>query len=267
MACLLPLISNLTVLDLQLPGTHDTLTFNLSDRIADNANNISPQLAQFLHDVIRPPIGFVGAFIKSMAVTQLRNISQQLDAGVRFLDLRCTFSEPPSSTAGAGRGRQQMQWVGLHFVETILAFNAYLVDIRRWLDAHPLEIVVVSVTRHGDFCLNGPDQFPGCDQSDKDALWQQLSSAFEGLLVDHSLGFLNETTVQQLLDRGQRVVLCAAHPLFQQSARLALDFHSFATKHSVSLLATDTPATTLRSLETAPSLSMRASSTTCFCRT
>jgi hypothetical protein len=204
MTCLFPLISNLTVLDLQLPGTHDTLTFHLSDRIADNANDISPALAAFLHDIIRPPIAFVGAFIKSMAVTQRLNLPQQLDAGIRFFDLRCTFSRPPS--AGA-RQRVAEQWVGLHFVETVLAFTEYLADIRRWLDEHPNEIVVMSVTRHGDFCLNGPGQFPGCDQGEKDALWAALSTTFDGLLMNHSQGSLNETTLEQLLDRGQRVVV------------------------------------------------------------
>ena len=200
MGCLLPLIYNLTVLDLQLPGTHDTLTYHLSDRIADNANDITPELAAFLHDVIRPPIAFVGDFIKSMAVTQRLTLQQQLDAGIRFLDLRTTFSRP------AAAGGQQ-EWVGLHFVETVSAFAAYLSHIKLWLDAHPLEIIVVSVTRHGDFCLNGPDQFPGCSQGDKDALWRVIVQTFSGLLVDHSLGALNETTVQQLLSRGQRVVV------------------------------------------------------------
>jgi len=204
MACLLPLIHNLTVLDLQLPGTHDTLTYHLSDRIADNANDIPPALAALLHDIIRPPVAFVGTFIKSMAVTQRLNLTQQLDAGIRFLDLRATFSRP-----AAAAGAQAQEWVGLHFVETVSAFAAYLQQLRLWLDAHPLEIVVMSVTRHGDFCLNGPAQFPGCSQRDKDVLWQALVSALDGLLVDHSLSALNETSVQQLLSRGQRVVVCA----------------------------------------------------------
>ena len=201
MTCLLPIIGNLTVLDLQLPGTHDTLTFHLSSRIADNANDIPPALAAFLHDIVRPPIAFIGDYIKSMAVTQRLDIPQQLDAGIRFLDLRATFSRPPATARAAE------EWVGLHFVETVLAFSNYLADIRVWLDAHPQELLVVSVTRHGDFCLNGPDQFPGCSQGDKDALWRVIVQTFSGLLVDHSLGALNETTVQQLLSRGQRVVV------------------------------------------------------------
>jgi hypothetical protein len=212
MTCLLPIIGNLTVLDLQLPGTHDTLSFDLSNRIADNANDIDPALASFLHDLIRPPVAFVGDFIKTMAVTQRQSIPQQLDAGMRFLDLRCTFSRPPA--AGA------YEWVGLHFVETVLAFTEYLADIRRWLDAHPQELIVLSVTRHGSFCLNGPGQFPGCDQGQKDALWQAVTATFHGLLVDHSLSSLNDTTLLQLLDHGQRVVVCAAPPLLKHACVL-----------------------------------------------
>jgi hypothetical protein len=214
MACLLPIIGNLTVLDLQLPGTHDTLTFDLSNRVADNANDIPPALSSFLHDLIRPPIAFVGNFIKTMAVTQRLSIWQQLDTGIRFFDLRCTFSRPAAG-AGSQRGPyiSAHEWVGLHFVETVLAFTEYLADIRHWLDAHPQELIVLSITRHGDFCLNGPEQFPGCDQSQKDALWQAVTATFDGLLVDHSLSSLNETTLLELLQRGQRVVVCALPPL------------------------------------------------------
>jgi hypothetical protein len=233
MTCLFPLISNLTILDLQLPGTHDTLTFHLSDRIADNANDISPALAAFLHDVVRPPIAFVGSFIKSMAITQRLNLLQQLDAGIRFLDLRCTFSRPPAAAVTGQQERVAEQWVGLHFVETLLAFTEYLTDIRSWLDAHPRELVVLSVTRHGDFCLNGPGQFPGCDQNEKDALWQAMTATFNGLLVNHSQGLLNETTLQQLLDRGQRVVACA-DPL--PTAACATAICSCASAYCVMLL-------------------------------
>jgi hypothetical protein len=221
MTCLSPLISNLTILDLQLPGTHDTLTFHLSDRIADNANDIAPSLAAFLHDVVRPPVAFVGDFIRSMAVTQRLNITQQLDAGIRFFDLRCTFSRPPADAAGSRLGDRHAteHWFGLHFVETVLAFTEYLADVRRWLDAHPQEVIVLSVTRHGNFCLDGPAQFPGCDESEKDALWQALTSSFNGLLFNQSQGSLNETTLNSMLSRGQRVVLCAPPHLLPPSPR------------------------------------------------
>ena len=36
----LPIIENQTLLDLSLPGTHDTLTYDLSERVADNANDM-----------------------------------------------------------------------------------------------------------------------------------------------------------------------------------------------------------------------------------
>lgn len=82
----------------------------------------------------------------------------------------------------------------------------------------------MSVTRHGDFCLNGPDQFPGCDQQQKDTLWQAVTSAFDGLLVNHSLGSLNETTLQQLINRGQRVVVYAGdYSVLTRDSPLALD--------------------------------------------
>ena len=71
MGDLMPAIGNLSLLDLSLPGTHDSMTFDLSTRVSDGANDMPPWVSWLLHE-IGPIIGVakVGDFIKQQAQTQ-----------------------------------------------------------------------------------------------------------------------------------------------------------------------------------------------------
>jgi hypothetical protein len=42
MGNLMGAIGNSSLLDISLPGTHDSMSYDLSDRIADNTNDIPP---------------------------------------------------------------------------------------------------------------------------------------------------------------------------------------------------------------------------------
>eukprot|EP00051_Salpingoeca_urceolata_P020692 m.313741 g.313741 ORF g.313741 m.313741 type:complete len:150 (+) comp19664_c0_seq23:4575-5024(+) len=96
MAYLNPLLSDKTILDLSLPGTHDTLTFDLSTTVSDGANDLPPDVAWVLHEFH----DFVpGHFIRDQAKTQGLNITEQLENGIRFLDFRIMFSAPPAHSA------------------------------------------------------------------------------------------------------------------------------------------------------------------------
>ena len=46
------IIGNLTLLDLSLPGTHDTLTYNLSTTVSDGGMDEYEELAQMLYNYI-----------------------------------------------------------------------------------------------------------------------------------------------------------------------------------------------------------------------
>ncbi len=47
---LMPLIANATLLDLSIPGTHDSMTFDLGSVVADGAEDIPTNLSYILHD-------------------------------------------------------------------------------------------------------------------------------------------------------------------------------------------------------------------------
>ena len=87
MGTLAPLIGNDTLLDISVPGTHDTLTSDLSTRFADNWGDEFPSWVNWLLGTFGD-IPLVGSFTRLQSKTQGALITQQLDAGVRFLDFR-----------------------------------------------------------------------------------------------------------------------------------------------------------------------------------
>ena len=44
-----PIIGKLNILDISLPGSHDTLSYDLSTTVSDRANDIPVPLAYFLN--------------------------------------------------------------------------------------------------------------------------------------------------------------------------------------------------------------------------
>ena len=98
MTSIWPSISNLTLLDLSLPGTHDSMTWDLSETVSDGSNDIPPVIAWVLHEFhdLTP-----GHFIKNQSRTQGLSMTQQLENGIRFIDFRIMYTSGPNSTATA----------------------------------------------------------------------------------------------------------------------------------------------------------------------
>ena len=86
--------------------------------------------------------------MRSGAQCQDLTITQQLDAGIRFLDLRMMLEysdEPPV-------------WYSLHMMQSAAPSLQYFREIRAWMDAHPSEVVVMWLSKHGNTCATGQDQ-------------------------------------------------------------------------------------------------------------
>ena len=195
-----PLVGNARVLDLVFPGTHDTLTADLSDRIADNANDISPRLAKILHDLA--PQELIGSFIRDQATSQALYVTELLQAGTRFFDFRITYTKGPHLG-------EPYDWYGLHFVETKAKALTYLKTIIDWLNSPEGvdEIVVVWFSRHGDTCETGTNQYPGVSVAEKQAFWASIKSVIGPLLINASDMPPNATSVDTCRDAGQRVLV------------------------------------------------------------
>ena len=87
---------DLSLWDMTLPGSHDTLSYDLSDELTELRST--------------PPA--VGGVVRTFAVTQSLSISDQLDAGIRFIDFRVMRSPDGG-------------WYGTHTVRTRRPANRY----------------------------------------------------------------------------------------------------------------------------------------------
>jgi hypothetical protein len=203
MGMLHPFLQNLTLLDLSLPGTHDTMTFDLSTTVSDNANDLPANIASLLHEFHTELQWLeIGNFMRNQSKTQGLSITEQLDAGVRFVDFRTIFTGAPDSS---GTNTSAYDWYCLHFVQSKTPSIPWLQDVREWLDAHPREIIVLWISKHGNNCGT---HYSGIANNILQAYWKQIQSIFNSVLFNTTQGRpLNETTIGELLDRGQRVVV------------------------------------------------------------
>lgn len=168
-----------TVLDVSLPGTHDTMTYDLSTTVSDRANDLDELFAYLLHE-FGGEIPELGEFIRNQSGTQSMNITQQLDGGVRFIDFRIQYTRGPTFVRAKRVGREvdgqpqretsaSQKWYCLHFMETQHTALSYLQEIHSWLVDHPTEILVLWMSKHGSQCENS--QF---DDVSIDAKWQYV---------------------------------------------------------------------------------------------
>jgi len=168
MAHTMPVIEHLTLLDLSLPGTHDTLSYDLSTRVSDGGADDFIKLAEVLHQYTKVVPTGAEDYIRQQSQTQDLDITTQLNNGVRFLDLRIMYEYTDKNP----------DWYSLHFMESESPALKYFTEIKQWMDAHPSEIVVMWVSKHGTECSTGLDQYPNTPVDVKQAYWQKISDLF-----------------------------------------------------------------------------------------
>ena len=211
MGQLAPILSpTTTLLDLSVPGSHDSMTFDLSTTLSDGYEGLGPVISKILHG-LTPLIA--GKFIREQGQTQGLNMTEQLDAGVRFIDLRIMFTDAPVEAAGrsaASSAAATKDWYCLHGCETRTRALVFLEAAHAWLEAHPAEILTLWSSRHGDGSLNGTNQYPSTTAAQRQAFWAQVVATFGSMLFDASASPLNETSVATMVARGERVVWYAA---------------------------------------------------------
>lgn len=200
MGNIMSVIGDAPLLNLSLPGTHDTLTFDLSLTVSDGGIDEYYKLAELLHNYTAVVPDVIEDFMRSGAQTQDLTVTQQLDAGIRFLDIRMMleYTETPPV------------WYSLHMLESIGTSVQYFKDIRAWMDVHPAEVVVMWLSKHGSECSTGNDQYPNVSIQQKQDFWKEILGIFDGLSVDFSVTNLNETPVREMITRGHRAVFYVA---------------------------------------------------------
>eukprot|EP00127_Corallochytrium_limacisporum_P005776 Clim_evm155s210 gene=Clim_evmTU155s210 len=232
-------IGHTSLLDLAMPGTHDTLTYDLSDVLADNANSMPPWVSKMIHD-FQSVISLkkVGAFVKEQAVTQGLTISDQLNQGIRYIDFRMTWSTGPGKN-----NHRPYDWWSVHLMESNQTAKHYFQQIKDWLSKHKEEIVMITVSRHGNLCPTGEDQWPGASPEVKQAMWAQLKQMFDGMIFNPSeVGGLNKLTYNDMIGKGKQVVFYTAdHAEFTGNDTMAYDACKHISNYLMSKNLNDVP--------------------------
>jgi hypothetical protein len=132
-----------------IPGSHDSGTFDLDESTFDEAS--SSDCTSY-----NPVFASVPALVDRWSTTQDLDYPAQLDAGIRYLDVRVAYS------GSAARG-----WRIVHTLFSTDPLAADMASIAAWARAHPSEVVIV------DFQHVCYDNDP--DAAADDQLWSELA--------------------------------------------------------------------------------------------
>lgn len=138
-------IKDKTLAQLCLPGTHDSGTYQLFDELAPDAEDVIKELWNKAR--LGGATG-VGDYIKSMAVTQTKSVYDQLQAGIRYIDLRVCYINGQFYTCHSLRGNP---------------LSTLMQDVKRFLDENPKEVVVFKAG------------FKNMDNAQTQSAWNQIS--------------------------------------------------------------------------------------------
>uniref|UniRef100_A0A8B9WVT2 Phosphatidylinositol specific phospholipase C X domain containing 1 n=1 Tax=Bos mutus grunniens TaxID=30521 RepID=A0A8B9WVT2_BOSMU len=162
---------------LSIPGSHDTMTYCLNKKSPISSKE--PRLLQLLCKVL--PCVTLPVVLK-WSTTQVLSVTEQLDAGVRYLDLRIAHVEDGSE--------RNLHFV--HMVYTTALVEDTLTEISEWLQSHPREVVILA-------CRN----FEGMTEDLHEYLVGCIKNIFGDMLCPRG----EVPTLRQLWSRGQQVIL------------------------------------------------------------
>lgn len=225
-------LRNVSLLDFSLPGTHDryvsdywgaiedrnsrnfpcSLSYDLSLIVSKEGLDTFGWLSNILHALSGQHLlkGELENFFRMQAKTQQLTISQQLDNGIRFLDIRLMYE-------GAW-------WYSIHFMQSKQLIMEYFIQIKNWMVRHPDEIVVMWLSRHGNTRAKGESQYPNVPVHVRQELWQRLTVLFDGMLYNSKICNISTDSIEHLLNNNCRVVpFVSDYALFTGRSEFALD--------------------------------------------
>ena len=210
------ILDNVSLVDLSLPGTHDSLSYDLSLTVSEDGIDNLTRLAELLHVLSKGSIhllpGDLEEFFRMQGKTQQLTLPQQLDNGIRFVDLRIMWEHDKN------------EWYSIHFMQSSHPAEEYLRQIRVWLDEHPHEVIVLWLSKHGSTTATGQHAYPGVSPAQKQQFWKKYTTMFDGLLLQTNESSIFETPLAQLIERNHRVIsFVSDYAEFTQSSMQALD--------------------------------------------
>ncbi|NXU57069.1 PLCX1 protein, partial [Turnix velox] len=110
-------------------GSHDTMTYCLDETstISGNESVLVKLLNKCMPCIVHP-------IIMKWSRTQVLTVTEQLEAGVRYLDFRIAHKANDPS----------MNLYFVHMVYTTVTVQDILWEVLRWLETHPREVVILA---------------------------------------------------------------------------------------------------------------------------
>ncbi|NXM66214.1 PLCX1 protein, partial [Serilophus lunatus] len=114
---------------LYFTGSHDTMTYCLdkSSAVSGNESKLVKFLNKCMPCIVRP-------IIMKWSTTQVLTVTEQLEAGIRYLDFRIAHKANDPS----------MNLYFVHMVYTSVTVQDILWEVLRWLETHPQEVVILA---------------------------------------------------------------------------------------------------------------------------
>lgn len=163
----------LPIIYLAIPGSHDSMSYSINDS-STPAPDAEPEIVHLYK--------LVPCVVRKWARTQSLSVSEQLNAGIRFFDLRMARQ----SCLG------NYYFVhGLYCDKVEIPFE----EIRAFLDSHPEEFVILDC-----------QHFYAFDAADHQAFCKILLYYFEEILYVND-GDLQRCTLQRAIQRKKQVLI------------------------------------------------------------
>uniref|UniRef100_A0A3P8TS17 Phosphatidylinositol-specific phospholipase C X domain-containing protein n=1 Tax=Amphiprion percula TaxID=161767 RepID=A0A3P8TS17_AMPPE len=178
MSQLPPELHTVPLFELTLPGSHDSMSYDLDI----NSSIVEPDgLKRF------SKIYCVRKIVRKWAITQEATVTKQLDAGLRYLDLR--IARKPDDT-------NPTRLYFYHGLYTRADVETVLKDINDWAGTHPKEIVILSLSN-----------FKGFDKKIEKQLHTHLLDFIKTLFGAKLAPAWEKPTLKSCWDNGRNVIV------------------------------------------------------------
>ncbi|XP_068124216.1 PI-PLC X domain-containing protein 1 [Hyperolius riggenbachi] len=169
--------------DLAIPGSHDTMTYGL-----DRCSPLDPDLPKLLFFLAKAFPSITRNIILRWSTTQTLSVAQQLDVGIRYLDLRIAH-------------RPDVPSPNLYFVHgfyTSMTVEETLHEISDWMKRNPKEMLIIS-------CKNLQSMSP--------VLHMHLINCIHGIFGSRLCPKHEQPTLRNMWQKGFQVIVSYDNPL------------------------------------------------------
>ena len=169
--------------ELLLPGTHDSGAYQLNLRY-----RINTSFSYTIFNLLGRICPCVRKILSSWVLTQDRTIYQQLEDGIRFLDLRITY-------------RHSDQRFYVSHTYSCIPLEEALKDIKSFMNKHAEEALVISLSR--DWTHR-----QGMENQEGNALLSSVSKELKSFLCNNpgNSRFGEDMTLKEMTRSGKRIV-------------------------------------------------------------